>query len=100
MDKEGLYQIWMEPNEVLFARIDECGGWPWNAKSIVMKHTGCGGPRPCYFSTAENIRNEWNTSVATADEYYFWKLSDKAKEKLKSELIRDFKVKVANLVVE
>jgi hypothetical protein len=83
-DKKQLYHLWCEPLENFLKRIDECGGWPYNAKSVVMKHC-CERERPCYFSLAENVRDEWNTSICSADDYYIWKLSDSAKQKIRDE---------------
>ena len=80
-----IFHNFQDTKEQFFARIDESGGWPWNAKSVVLKHTGVSGDRPCYFSQALNIRNEWNTSIYTSDDYYLWKLSPTAISKIKGE---------------
>lgn len=82
-----LFHIWGEDNETFLKRIDECGGWPYNAKSVVLKHV-LEHERPCYFSTVENVRDEYNTSILTADDYYWWKLSKAAKDKFEKDLRR------------
>lgn len=79
---ERLTHDWLAPSEVFFEKIDKFGGWPLKAKSVVMKH---GTERDCYFSELEDVRDEWNTSVCTADDYYRWKLSPKAVEEIKKE---------------
>lgn len=84
---EGLYWMARDTKNEFFGRIDECGGWPHNAKSVVYKHC-CEEKRPCYFSAGANIRDEWNTSIYSADEYYMWKLSPVATAEFELE-IRD-----------
>jgi hypothetical protein len=71
----------------LVKQIDENGGWPVAAKSLVMMHS-TETRRPCYFSIVEDIRDEWNTSVMTADEYYWMKVSDARKSKFATEEIK------------
>jgi hypothetical protein len=81
-EKASLYQIWREPTEVFFQRIDACGGWPALANQVVMRHT-LQSKRLCYFSEAKHeIRDEWNTTIARADDYYLWKLSSAARQKI------------------
>ncbi len=82
-----LYHVRIENNETFLKRIDECGGWPHNAKSVVSKHV-CEHEIPCYFSTEEDVRDEWNTSILTADDYYWWKISKKKKDLIEQELRR------------
>lgn len=66
-----------------FTRIDEYGGWPPEAKSVCSVHGFT--PYECYFSKAEYVRDEMNSSRYTADDYYLWKLSEKALERVRQE---------------
>lgn len=88
-----LYYCFGDTKEVFFKRIDEFGGWPHNAKSVVYQHTG-ELERSCYFSVLENIRDEWNTSVFNSDEYYWWKISENQKEKIKNSFEKEFQNKL------
>lgn len=81
--KKFLFHRWGEPLEDFLKRIDEFGGWPYNAKSVVLKHND---ERSCYFSISEDVRNEYNTSICTSDDYYWWKLSQKRKDKHEQEI--------------
>lgn len=80
----------------LMRHIDEQGGWPHNAKSLVMRHGS--DDRECYFCEKENIRDEWNTSILTADKYYMWKLSPEAKKKIRDEVLLELSNKIAGFV--
>jgi len=80
-----LYHIFHDTKETFFKRIDEFGGWPHNAKSVVLKHC-CEEKRPCYFCTLKSVRNEWNTSIYTDDDYYWWKISSEKKLEIEKEL--------------
>lgn len=71
----------------LIPQIDAAGGWPAEAKSLVMRH---GTERDCYFTTKANVRDEWNTTVMTADEYHFAKLSEKFKAELRLKTEREY----------
>ena len=82
--KDTLTWQYGETESVFFERIEKLGGWPANAKSVVYRHTG-ERERPCYFSTLDNVRDDWNTSIYTSDDYYLWKLSDKAKDRLREQ---------------
>lgn len=70
-------------NNLFFKMIDFLGGWPVNAKSVVLRHQD---NRACYFSTDKDIRNGWNTSIVTDDEYYWWKLSETKKNEFRKEI--------------
>ena len=88
-----LYYCPGDSTETFFKRVDECGGWPHNAKSVGYKHT-CELERPCYFSVLENVRDEWNTSLYSSDEYYWWKISEDKKTKIKNSFEKEFKNKL------
>jgi hypothetical protein len=67
------------PLDDVIRQIDEIGGWPAAAESIVYKHT-TDWKRECYFSKISNIRDEWNSSFLTRDEYYWYKISKNFKK--------------------
>lgn len=81
-----IHQWLAKDDAYLIEQIDERGGWPVKAKSLVMRH---GDKRDCYFSERESVHDGWNTSVFTADDYYWEKLSDKRKEEFAKERIRN-----------
>ena len=85
---EGIYYLGSDTMEEFFTRIDNCGGWPLGRKFLTVRHT-TEDERPCYFSD-ESIRDEWNTTMFSADEYYWWKMSDEAKEKHRKTIRREF----------
>lgn len=70
----------------IISKIDARGGWPLAAGSLVLKH---GTERECYFSKVASVRDEWNTSIMTADEYYWEKISQKKKDEFAKEQIRN-----------
>lgn len=76
---------YMKDDVRFFRMIDYLGGWPPSANSVVLQHQT---NRACYFSKNTDIRNEWNTSIVTADEYYWWKLSDLRKEEFRKEIYK------------
>lgn len=80
-----LHHTFMSSDNDFFRRIDECGGWPHDAKFVVMRH-GC---RSCYFSN-DNVRDGWNTTLYSSDDYYWWKLSEEAKETHRSQARHKF----------
>ena len=93
-----LYWIYGESDDVLFNRIDSLGGWPLNAKSLVYQRGLYNNhQRPCYFSSLLDVRDGWNTSIKTADDYYKWKLSPDAINGIKECAVSDFKQKIAGL---
>lgn len=78
----------------LTAKIDLCGGWPTEAKALLFYHDD---KRECVF--CEEIKNTgfW-TTVLTADEYYWEKISTFTKEKIKNTCIENFKLRIARLI--
>jgi hypothetical protein len=76
-----LHHIWCEPKENFFKRIDECGGWELNKPYVAFCHSD---ERECVFLDYE-IRTGWWTTICHSDEYYTWKLTENAKNKLRAE---------------
>lgn len=84
--KEHVYLFhpsYLKNDERFFQMVDFLGGWPVTAKSVVLQHND---KRSCYFSSEKDIRDGWNTSIFTSDEYYWWKLSDAKKNEFRKEI--------------
>ena len=90
-----LFHVWMESDDAFFRRIDECGGWPVGPGFVTMRHC-CERERPCYFSNVDS-RDEWNTTIHSADEYYWWKISVGGKLKIQEKIVESFKREAARL---
>lgn len=82
--KKKPYHIWCEPIEEFFKRIDSLGGWPVGAKFVTMQHS-FERERPCYFNNV-NVRDEWNTTISSCDDYYYWKISKEFKDALQHKI--------------
>ncbi len=67
-----------------FAHIDETGGWPVGYSFVGFEHSTS---RDAGF-TNENINTGWWTTIASADDYYLWKLSPDALRRI-AEAVRD-----------
>jgi hypothetical protein len=83
MKPKFLFYLWCEPKDDFFRRVEEYGGWPFNAKWVGTRH-GCEVQRVCTFTDLE-VRDEWYTSIYSADDYYEWKLSPERRQKIKAE---------------
>lgn len=82
-----LYQLWGEKDEQFFARIDEYGGWPVGMRYVSFYHEGPVSTVPgrrCEFSN-DYRRDGWWTTIHEADDYYRWKLSEKAIRAIRDE---------------
>lgn len=79
-----LYHLWGDKDHEFFARVDKYGGWPVGMKYVSFYHSGPAGPRECEFGN-EYLNTGWWTTVFEADDYYRWKLSDKAIAKIRAE---------------
>lgn len=77
-----LVHIWCEPDAKFFARIDEFGGWPVGMNYVSFAHSS---ERECEFGN-QYLRTGWWTTVATADDYYRWKLSPEAMNAIEKEI--------------
>jgi hypothetical protein len=86
MSEEKLNHVWCESDDKFFLRIDKCGGWPLGKKYVAFKHSE---GRECEF-VDRPIRSGMWTSVASADDYYWWKVSQKKRDELKQEYRRCF----------
>jgi hypothetical protein len=91
----GLYWDSREPAAAFFNRIDKLGGWPLEAKYCIVQH-GCDKQRSCYFSTRK-VHDDWNSTIYSSDDYYWWKLSDHYKKQKRQDLLDDFKLQVSRI---
>ena len=66
--------------EDFMAEIEKTGGWPTGYTHVSFFHDGPCGNRYCKFTTYP-LHTGWWTTVATADDYYWWKLSPERKAK-------------------
>jgi hypothetical protein len=78
---------WCMKDEDFLKRIDECGGWPVGFRFVSFYHQVESNGRPCEFSN-DYRRDGWWTTIATADDYYRWKLSPEAMKKIENEVRR------------
>lgn len=69
---------WGDPPEKFMQLIDDTGGWPLGYTHVSFFHDGPCGDRYCQFTT-HPLHTGWWTTVCSADDYYFWKLSDAKK---------------------
>ncbi len=81
-----------EDIEEFFRRIDACGGWPHDRRYVVVEHT-VENIRPCHFSMNDG-RDEWNTPLCSVDKYYWWKMSQNAKQVVCDEIFRQLQLMV------
>ena len=84
MVRRELVHQWMSKPEKFLAEIDKTGGWPTGYTHVSFFHDGPCGDRYCQFTT-HPLHTGWWTTVATSDDYYGWKLSDKKK----AEVLKD-----------
>lgn len=90
---DNLTHDWCMSLADFFKRIDECGGWPVGMRYVSFYHQVESNGRPCEFSNDER-RDGWWTTVAEADQYYRWKLSPEAMEKIEREIRRKISMEV------
>jgi hypothetical protein len=84
-----------DEKEDLFKKIDNIGGFPIGYKYLTMIHGY--SPLSCYFNNV-SLRNEMNTTILTADDYYIWKLSDSGRSKLKREAREELLSEIRSIV--
>ncbi len=64
--------------------IDATGGWPVGYTHVSFYHAVEYKGRYCQFTTFP-LRTGWWTTVCSADDYYYWKLSDSKKAEILKE---------------
>ncbi len=72
-----------ETRDSFFRKIESLGGWPLDANSVVSVHGS--SPYVCHFSKNWDVRDEWNTTRYTKDDYHLWKLSERALNRIRDE---------------
>lgn len=75
-------EIYRDPGESIekvFQRIEDAGGFPDGLPFLTSIH-GVGTRRMMCF-TSHAVRDEWNTTIATRDEYLWWLISDDFKDR-------------------
>jgi len=87
--REGLFHKHMGTKDSeFFALIDATGGWPVGYQYVGFQHTlersagFCNSPR----------NNGWWTVVASADDYYLWKLSPQALQKIADAVLCEIRI--------
>ena len=68
------------------AAIDAAGGWPLWATHVLFKHGD--EPFDCAFSDGP-LRDEWWTTIMSADDYYWAKVSAEKKAEVRAEYRRE-----------
>lgn len=82
---DGLAYEFAEKKTNLFSSIDSIGGWPVGYKYVGFVHSE---KRDVGFTNSS--RNDgWWTVVATSDDYYFWKISDGGKQKIRDRVLTE-----------
>lgn len=71
-------------DEEFFAAIDKAGGWPIGYRFVGFEHTD---ERKAGFCNSPS-NDGWWTVVADADDYYLWKLSPQAIQRIVDATIR------------
>lgn len=69
---------WSGESGTFFAAIDSSGGWPLGYKFVGFEHTD---ERAAGFTNSPH-NDGWWTVVAGADDYYLWKLSPEALQRV------------------
>jgi hypothetical protein len=70
-------------DSVFFQMIDETGGWPVGLKYVGFEHTSS---RNAGFTNSQGNTGWW-TVIASADDYYLWKLSPEALQRVVNSVV-------------
>ena len=78
--RAGLAHEWQSSGDTgaFFSQIDATGGWPVGFQYVGFEHTD---ERAAGFTNSPH-NDGWWTVVAHADDYYLWKLSDAALQRI------------------
>lgn len=79
----------------LIAQIDSSGGWPVWATHLVFRHGF--SPFDCAFAD-EPLHDEWWSICLRADEYYWAKVSDTGKAKVREDFRYEFASEIRRMV--
>jgi hypothetical protein len=75
---------WASKDGLFFAAIDAAGGWPIGFAYVGFEHTD---ERAVGFTNSPH-NDGWWTVLASADDYYVWKLSPQALQRIVDAVIR------------
>jgi hypothetical protein len=78
--------LWASDDGKFFAAIDESGGWPVGYRYVGFSHSE---GREAGFCNSPN-NDGWWTVIASADDYYLWKLSPEALKRVTDAAVRHF----------
>jgi hypothetical protein len=70
--------------------IDNTGGWPIGFKYVSFHHSN---KRSCMFGNVP-LRTEWWTTICSADDYYWWKISEAKKKLIAHDVERSFWMRI------
>ena len=76
---ELIHRMRFRHDDDFLKEIEATGGWPEGFKFVSFYHD-VGENRWCKF-TNQHLRTGWWTTVACADDYYWWKISPERKAK-------------------
>lgn len=79
-----------ECKNAFFKRIDEYGGWPLDENNNSYKYVGyfhtTEEKRECFFSN-DYRRTDFQSSIYSVDQYYWWKISDNYKKEIEKQFL-------------
>ena len=89
----GLRHKWTADSAVFLQAIDDNGGWPLGYKYAGFEHTD---ERDAGFCNSQN-NDGWWTVVASSDDYYLWKLSPEALQRVVNAAIESIRLPSPNV---
>lgn len=80
--------------DAFFRQVDETGGWPLGYPFVAYHHSD---KRECIFMSTQ-INTGWWTTVCSADEYYWWKVSEAKKRSITNDIELNFWNRIGRLI--
>jgi hypothetical protein len=77
---------------VLCDKVDAAGGW--NPQAVCVQFYHGIEDRHCIFSN-QNVNTAWWTTVLTRDEYYWHRISDAKKAKIRRDIVNEIRSQIA-----
>jgi len=84
-----------QPDAEFFSAIDATGGWPVGLQYVGFEHTDS---RNAGFTNSP-YNDGWWTVVASADDYYLWKLSPAALQRIADAVVRSIQLSAPDMAV-
>lgn len=81
---------WASDDAQFFEAIDAAGGWPLGFQYVGFEHTD---ERAAGFTNSKQSTGWW-TVIASADDYYMWKLSPEALQRVVDSVVAAARVSV------